>query len=536
VKAAWFLRSRQLQASLRFWLAITGYNSRDRSFSNRLYFVYLVIFFSLWGLALLALVSSAALQGLQMLSPTNPVFAAAAGLGLLLSGWWFLKLWSAARRSPIRFNEEDAVLVCQTPLPRPAVAAAWFIGDAPVSGIPFWGVAVTLGFALAELSLKRKPEWGDAGLYLEWALRFLLPVLLLHLGMLALVWAFGCLRLQGNRQQRRMNWLPVIFLFLVLTSVLPWFGNWTSASLNPGLILPLLYPVWAGCGLAPYPVGLLVAALWVLGGGAALFAAARPLNLSRVAQETAGSASMTAVSLLGDQKASAAIKLKQRLGGGRSPTRLPGWGGEWALSWKYIMKIPRTITVGMVFDWFILFSLGLGIFLAPDLGSRGMAILFWVGKLGGTVTTELRANLEQWQLNRSLPISPLRAILAVTLPSLALVGTLGLLSLGFGMLLIQNRVILSMGILLPVLLPCLGWVAVGDVLRQVKAEQVLVGTSPAPGIVAMLLSVLLLGINLGLYLLAGDHWTGMVVLFFLDGAAAYGILQICTGIYRGMGK
>jgi hypothetical protein len=87
VRAAWFLRSRQMLLSIRFWLAITGYDSKDESLSNRLLLGYIVVFFGVWGLAVLALITSGVSQGLLMISPTQPVHAAYLVSLAAVTGW-----------------------------------------------------------------------------------------------------------------------------------------------------------------------------------------------------------------------------------------------------------------------------------------------------------------------------------------------------------------------------------------------------------------------------------------------------------------
>ena len=56
----WLVRSRQLASNLRYWLVVVGYDSRDRSFSQKIYLVYAAVFFALWIFAMLSFLSSTA--------------------------------------------------------------------------------------------------------------------------------------------------------------------------------------------------------------------------------------------------------------------------------------------------------------------------------------------------------------------------------------------------------------------------------------------------------------------------------------------
>ena len=118
--AVWMVRSRQLFTSFRFWLALFGYNPRDHSFSQKLYLVYAAIFYLLWTFAVLSLFAGGAAQVLaslqNLLGPAStgissvaniaPAASLVGWLGLVI--WWLIAAYTAARRSPLNFSEEDA--------------------------------------------------------------------------------------------------------------------------------------------------------------------------------------------------------------------------------------------------------------------------------------------------------------------------------------------------------------------------------------------------------------------------------------------
>jgi hypothetical protein len=118
MKAIQLVRLHELAARMRFWTAIVGYDPRDHSISHKLYLVYLVIFFSLWGFSILALLADVGIWILSSFSGLPPIQAA---IFILAAGMLFdalLRGYKACRRSPFIFSEEDALLICQTPVDR----------------------------------------------------------------------------------------------------------------------------------------------------------------------------------------------------------------------------------------------------------------------------------------------------------------------------------------------------------------------------------------------------------------------------------
>jgi hypothetical protein len=175
MKAAWYLRSRQILDSLRFWVAITGYDIRDRSGSGQLYLLYLIAFFGVWGLAMLALVASAVARGLLLVAPAAPAQATAVILAAVFFVWWAYTLIGASRRSPLSFSAEDAALICATPAARPGVVFAWLASEWALTGVPLWGLGVVLGFSLSEIALDGASFWEHLPAYLSSGLRFFPP-------------------------------------------------------------------------------------------------------------------------------------------------------------------------------------------------------------------------------------------------------------------------------------------------------------------------------------------------------------------------
>ena len=85
------VRSKQVTSSINYWLAIVGYDSRDRSALTRAYMLYVVAFFSVWTLAVMFLVS-------DLIANTLSPFLASQGIAFTdivpIFGTLFLILWS----------------------------------------------------------------------------------------------------------------------------------------------------------------------------------------------------------------------------------------------------------------------------------------------------------------------------------------------------------------------------------------------------------------------------------------------------------
>lgn len=522
MNAVWYVRSKQMRQSMRFWLAITGYDLNDESFTNRVYLLYLLIFFALWGLAVLAMLTSGSAGLLTTLYAAHPAWAAARLTGFLLLGWWLWGLWGAARRSPIRFSPEDAQLICSTPVSRRSVVFAWLPAAWFTSGVFFWGAAVTLGFGLAEISVGGKFVWADLPIYMGSGLRFFVPVLLQQAGLLMVVWALGSARLRGSRD---LPLLIVVPLGAVLLSGATFLLAQPGGALL-GLSVPLLGPILSGCGLLPFWPGFVAAVVWIVVGAVALTLLSPWINLSRAAQESERS------SLPSDTESS---RLKQRLQSS-APARLPIRPGGFASLWKQVLRTARGLSLGLLLDGLTLFGLSLGFLFAPEWGSRTAILLFWGLKLQGRSSSELRADLAQWQLFQSLPLRPQQRIWIEAAPSALLTAGLGWLAFGVGGGLLQAHVPLALVLLLPLAAFNVTLAGLYDVLRSTHSEHLLSGAVPAPGMLGALVGGLAVGFSAAALGLAGSGGLGLIASAACGAAASLLLLQLCQSGYQKMGK
>lgn len=532
MKSAWYLRSRQILVSLRFWVAITGYDIRDHSSSGRIYLLYLVIFFSTWGLAVLAMVSSAVARSLLLFFPEEPAF----GSVILLTGamfiWWIYSLIGASRHSPIHFSSEDAVLICSTPIARPGVVFAWFVSELFVTGIPFWGLGIIFGFSLADITVNGSPFWNNIPLYLSKGLHFFLLIAILQFGMLALVWAFGCWRLQNGQKRKGFIWISLIVSLVVLASFVT---GLLSTSSTPPFSQAIFGPYLAAAGLSEYLPGLYTALLVALLGSVLLWVSARHFNLSHAAQETEKSQSGLGLLLTGREINDDSL-IKNRLTKSRSPSRMNAQPGALILLWKNGLQILRSSNLNTVFDWLTLMGLGLGALFAPDWASRSLLAVYWVVNVLQLASRRLRKDLGNWLLFQSLPlplhsrlwIEALPAIVGITMTSwivLMVAQILGWVALPWIVYIILvpfSAVVCA--------------VAEMDVLRQTRSDHLITGRIPSPGIIAVLVAVIIMAMNIAFMLIFKDNFIRLVILLIGNILWGLGINAKFSKYYRSLGK
>ena len=495
MKTAWLIRGRQMETRFAFWLAAIGYDRRDRSLQHRFYLVYALLFMTGWVFAVFTLFASSGAGLLKSYNPANPA-AGAADLALKLTlAWVAFSLVRVSRRSPFVFSEDDAFLICQTPLDRRAVALTWFPADWLQGALPFWAALVTLGFSLAELRLNGNATAQDIPMYVLSGLRALTAFLPVQLGLCAALWAFGTLRLSGYGEPpwlRRSAWIGAGAVLLGALPAAPW-----PATLWRLIFWPLSYPLAAGFGLAPWVIGVTVGLALALLGLLALWAASGELNLSLAAQETTGQEAQQAASRLGDFEQARALRQRERLGLGRPPSRLKARPGLWALPWKDAVQSMQAPGWQALLGWLEVLAAALAGALLPYWEGRALAAILWVIFLGQVATRRLRDDLAHWSLLRLLPMDSSQVILA----DLGLSWALSLLLTWLG--LIPGLPVLGAAgpvliLLAPVLTATVLLAAAYDVLHQCSVSALLAGSAPTVTGRGALLGLVLAGAPLGL--------------------------------------
>jgi hypothetical protein len=536
MKPVWMVRSRQIAQRLSFWLALIGYDPHDHSLSHRIYLIYASIFMSLWAFAMLSLASSGTAIVLTALG-TGSVNQIAAQISLLIFVLWFLyQLWQVSRRSPFIFSEEDAYLICQTPVKRHIVALSWFLGDWLAQALPFWALGVTFGFAMIDSRLGENVVFGDIFLYAASGFRALSLFLPLHAGLLALLWALGTLRLQGNHERR---WLPRLVLVGILLAAggligsigFPELGK-LFAPLWHAVLSPVETPLQAAFSIHPWGKGLLVALGIAVLGLVALAIASKNLNLSRAAQESAQREKLATAQRYGMVDQAREIKQRERLGIGRDPTRLPARPGLWVLPWKDILQSRYEIGFGQLWNWLMLLGTSVGLLLAPDFSSRILILFYWLILVAQHTTSRLRADLRNWWLLRSLPFQAERLLLGeLAIPWSMTVAIAWLAIILGGAALGVSRLLLFL--LLPPVCLILSLISAYDILRQSNAGMLLNGNVPGISWRALLGGLLCLAILMGITgLLRPLLWIGLFLAFAASVMLAYVAWRMAARKYR----
>jgi hypothetical protein len=539
MRAAWMVRLRQMEGRFAFWLTLIGYNKRDKSLSHRIYLGYALVFMCFWVFAVFTLLAGSGAGLLKLLNPADPRAPAEWLAFLAISIWGVISLVRYTRRTPFVFSEDDAYLICQTPIDRRAVALAWFPADWLESALPFWAVMVTLGFSLAEIGLHGQATVLDIPAYVLMGLRALILFIPLQMGLLAALWAIGAVRLQRDRDPSWLRWAALVAaIVLVSALVLNLAAHGLSGSLDfiwKVIFSPFYFSLTAAFGQAHWAPGLAISLAWGLLGLAALWYASKDLNLSRAAQEGRGQAAQQQAMRFGDYDKAQAIAQQARLGMGHAPSPLKAQTGDKSLVWKDAVQSLRTFHVTTLFPWIYVLSAALGIALLPGWAPRALATIIWCIAGGQAATLRLRRDLARWSLLRQLPFAASRLLLAdLAAPWLLclLVTWLGLLPAA---ILNPGLGLLFMVLALPVT-ASVTLLAAQDILRQSHVSTLMAGAagelSARGALFAFLSAVLPLGMA---YWLSGQGLPlvmGVLTGILLSAAVAFAAWQVASGSLR----
>ena len=532
MKAVWWIRLNQLASRMKFWSAIVGYDPRDHSIRQSIYLVYLAFFFSIWGFAVFALLANPIADILSSFSGLPPVQSVITILTIVLLVDAILRGYEYGKRSPFIFSEEDAGLICQTPVDRRQVAIAWLLVDWLPACLPFAALSVVLSFASQPLVEPGGVVWVHLPIYMLAGLRASSVVIPLHLAFMAADYTLGAVRLREDRENPTLRWIPIGIAVL-----------WVSTALvsNHGvqiLLWPVIFPLKSGFGDAFWLGGFSVAVFLAVVSFLSLYLASPRLNLSRAAQESRFRWAYQQVSWLGDTRLTRQMKTRERLWTGHPASLIPVRAGVWALIWKDWETSRRTMNFSQIGVWLGIFGTSLGLMIAPDWGVRIWAIIFWSVLVGQHGTELFRADLEQWMISHPLPFTGMKMVIAkITLPIL---GTMISIWLAFGVAqwmgfkpdwaLVWLTPLAALSIVLTALI---------DILHRCRSSDLLAGLVPEFGFGGLVLGILISWIPLALVLeitrmvkITEMNWLVAVFGWILGTGIAFSLWKLAANKYK----
>jgi hypothetical protein len=500
MKAVWFVRSKELAGRLRFWTAMVGYDPRDRSLNQNIYLMYVVIFFSIWGFAMLALLADqAAILLTSIRGLTASTISIIAMMAMIILEFITVG-YRAGKSSPFIFSAADAELVCQTPVNRGQVALAWYFGEWIGSGLIFVALGVIFRYASLEIIEQKQVAWMDLPRYILAGIQVTSIVLPLFMMVMAICYALGALRLRGEQDIPWLRWIPImIAMILILVGLV-------NRSVVSALLWIFLYPIKAGFGevfwLGGFSLALTLPGLGLL----ALYASGLRLNLSRAAQESRFRWAEQQVRWLGGTSVRGDMVRREKLGIGHEPIRFPGRAGAWALLWKDWVASVRSIQFIEVLSWLGIFGLVLGMIWAANWGTQALIFLLGCELIGQRCTERLRSDLRVWTITRQLAVRSDTALAAEICSPVSLATLLAWLAMLAGHWL-GRSVHISFFFQAPLLVLCITLATSYDILRHSQSSDLLAGYVAEPGAGGLIVSLVLGAIPLITVSWLASHWS-----------------------------
>ena len=480
MRAIHWIRSRQESDELSYWTSFVYFDPKDRSLNNRLYLVYLLVFFSVWWFIVIIWFAEAGAMLMTTIYPSSPASLAVALVLAVLLVWFVVFMIQSLRRSPVKFSEEDAYLVCQMPLNPQWLVLRWLAMPWFKSLVLFLLLAIVLGFSLARTGLVESGITGqDLGEYFRLGFRAVLVMVPLHLTLYALNWALG---VWFMKHQRKMGALFVVLTLCLVVLASMGLGIVTTFNMNLPAGFEALGSLMADglrIGFSAGNLGNVLMAHWVtaLIASAILLVAAKGFSSSRAAQETRAGILLRNLRRYGFVERTQEKKVQQRLKLERHAVWLPAWQGAPAFVWKDVLQSWRMVTLGKFFILLGFFSTALGIAVLPSLSGRMLLILTWTLQASTFLTDRVRQDLVQWAIVRQLPIEHQRWIAADLVFSGGIALLISLVGLGLGGL-IAGQFPLVEALTLPGMIAAVAGVSISVVFRNARVDLLMSGQAP----------------------------------------------------------
>jgi hypothetical protein len=223
-----WLRMKQAQGSLNYWLRLVDYDTNDRDIMNRAYGAYLILFMVWWTAAMWAIAAGFVAQIGGALPPSTRQGASAALPILVFAGLVGLMAYRL-RSSPYKLSSPDIAYLAGSTVQRAVPVTISFLGDLI---LPISLAALVVSFAAVALNQRL-----DTNGALAVALRSVIAVIPTVILVWGVAWLIGLCRM-----------------------VVPGARRWTALWLAPALLLPLASVApgaiaWPGNAFAAVLVG-----------------------------------------------------------------------------------------------------------------------------------------------------------------------------------------------------------------------------------------------------------------------------------------
>jgi len=490
-----FLRGRQEYSDLRYWLSLVNYDPEERSFSNQIYLVYLIIFFTFWFFIVLVYAATSLLNFIPLLGsiPADTLLAALLLISFLL--FTLNTLYSSSIRSPLIFTDEQRYLLCQQPFPPRSLVFRWIVSPWLQNLLLFVLICLMLGFTFSEITFPPDEISRYFFVYVWYGLRVVFLTAPFHLSAFISSWAAGIYAL--NRRGKLSAYFPsVIFASILILAVVSFI-----APAFFGVSLPLLRFVesilsnilfsFFGTGNFSFAITLSIGFGLVIIAVALLWLVSGNFSSSKAASETEAAALIAAYSKYGQLDAIKALKKKNRLGLAGRSLFSPSWQNEKAFNWKAALMTRRNFGFDDFWNYLVSFLLMFSFSFAGNTPIAWLGLASWFWLLSRTSTDLFKQDLSLWQITRQVPV-PIKkwGAIDLLLPSLPHM-TAVLLGLCAGMLLFKT----GSWQFIPVLLMGLtsAQLQLGqDLLRKNQVELVAAGSVQGFGLRGLLMGILCL--------------------------------------------
>jgi len=509
-----WLRSRQEKQEIAFWLSY-AYDTKDKSLSNRLYLLYLIIFFSIWWFIVLVLFAEFGAKILNYLTPEDPIYAALILEVLVFALWWLVSSLRAIWRSPVVFTEEDAYLICQMPIKPKNIVLRWLFLPWIKSLLPIALISATIGFSLAEIVFLPVEFSSEMFVnYLGYGFQILLVITPIHFTLFSLVWVIGIWSLNYKRRVVHVVGLIICSLLLSLILISVVISSITeNVSLPLGALSGWIQDIFlAGLGRGEWVRTFLWILLFALASQLILAMVSTRFSPSRSAQETKFGAMVRSMARYGLLSQAKEMKQMKRLRSRERTFWNPSWEGERALLWKDILQNFRIIRFAKIYRFFLLLSMMASFTLITDVMARLPILTVWTIQIGKITSERVRNDLSRWTITKQLPFSQSKVFLF----DIVFTSILGFIGSVAGMVMgsIFARSLNLMDILiLPGMIVIATGISIFDIVRRSKSSLLMRGqvpqisewgqvgsvvgvcvpvilTAAVPGIIGRLLSVL----------------------------------------------